>query len=107
MDGGVSKQTVKQLFESVKTLCAAVVLLTNDMKHMMETVGQSYASSVYPTVSEALRFTIREEVKEMEEEDKEESSIVLKGLEVPSGREFVEVYFRSRYNFAIVRYCLY
>ena len=40
LDGGVSKQAMKQLFETVKNLCAAVYTLTNNMKHVMETVGQ-------------------------------------------------------------------
>ena len=34
-----SEQAVKQLFESLKSLCAAVATLKNNMKHMMETVG--------------------------------------------------------------------
>ena len=45
-----------------------------------------------PTESEDLRFAIREEVKEMEEREKKKFSIVLKGLEVPSGIVFVEVF---------------
>ena len=83
---------MKQLFETVKSLCAAVVTLTNNMKNMMETVGQSNANPVNPSAWEALRLTIREEVMEMEEREKGKSLIVLKDLEVPSGREFVEVF---------------
>ena len=40
LDGGISEQTVKQLFETAKCLCAAVATLTNNMKQMVETVGQ-------------------------------------------------------------------
>ena len=35
LDGGVSEQAVKQLFETVKSWCAAVVTLINNMKNMM------------------------------------------------------------------------
>ena len=44
LDVGVSEQPGKQLFETVKSLCAAVATLTNNMKNMMETVGQSNAN---------------------------------------------------------------
>ena len=53
LDGGVSEQAVEQLFETVKSLCAAVATLTNNMKQMMQTVGESNANSVNPTESEA------------------------------------------------------
>ena len=48
-DGDVIEQSVKQLFETVKSLCAAVATLTNDMKQMMKTVGQSNANPINPT----------------------------------------------------------
>ena len=88
VDGGVSEQAVKQLFETVQSLCAAVTTLTNNMKQMMETVGQSNANPVNTTESEALRLAIREEVKEMKDREKMKSSIVVKGLEVPSNMDF-------------------
>ena len=91
-DGGVSKQAVKQLFDTVKSLCAAVGTLTNNMKQMIQTVSQSYANPVNPIESVALRLAIREEVREMVERVNRKSSIVVKSLEVPSGREFVEVF---------------
>ena len=78
---------MKQLFKTVKSLCATVVTL----KQMMETVFQSNSNPVNPTDSEVIRLAIREEVKEMEERVKRNSSIVVKSLKVPSGREFVEV----------------
>ena len=59
---------------------------------MMKTVGQSNANPVNQTESEALRLAIREEVKEMKEREKIKSSIVVNGLEVPSGRQFVEMF---------------
>ena len=43
-------------------------------------------------MSRAIRLAIREDVKEMEEKEKRMSSIVVLGLEVPFGREFVEVF---------------
>ena len=88
MDVGVSEQARKQLFDIVKSLCAAVGTLTNNMKQLMQTVGQLNSTHVKPTKSEALRFAIREEVKELEEGEKRKSSIVVKGLEVPSGVGF-------------------
>ena len=69
LDGSVSEQAVKQLFETVKSLFAAVANLTNNMKHMMETVGQSNGNPVNRTESEAHRL-IREEVMEMEERER-------------------------------------
>ena len=54
------------MFEAVKSLCAAV---TNNMKNMMETVGQSNANPVNPT----LRITNRDEIKEMEERQRKGS----------------------------------
>ena len=75
LDGGASEQAVKQLFETVKSLCAALATLTNNMKHMIETVGQSNSNPVNSTELEALRLTIREEVKEMVEREKWKSAI--------------------------------
>ena len=83
---------MKQLFETVKSLCAAVVTLTNNMKNMMETVVQANGNPVNPTESEALRLTIRGEIKEIEEREKRKTSIFVKSLEMPSGREFVLVF---------------
>ena len=40
LDGGASEQSVKQLFEIVKSLCAAVKTLTNDTKQLMQNVCQ-------------------------------------------------------------------
>ena len=37
---------MKQLFWTVKSLCAAVATLTSNIKHMMETVCQSNAKPV-------------------------------------------------------------
>ena len=62
------------------------------MKHMMETIGQSNDKTIKPNESEALRLTVREEVKEIDEREKRKSSIVVKGLEVPFFRQFVEVF---------------
>ena len=89
MDAGVSKQTVKPLFETVKNLCNAVAILTNNMNHMMETVGQLNINPVNPIQSEDLKLAIRQELKAMKEREKR---IIVKGLEVPSGREFVKVF---------------
>ena len=47
-----------------------MAILTKDMENMMKTVGQLNANPVKPTESEALRLTIREEVKEMEERER-------------------------------------
>ena len=58
---------------------------------MIETGGQSNPNPVNPTEPQALRLAIRDEVKEIEEREKRKSSIVVKGLEVASGREFVKV----------------
>ena len=54
------------MFGTVKSLRAAVATLTSDMKHMMETIGQSNDKTIKPNESEALRLTVREEVKELE-----------------------------------------
>ena len=43
-------------------------------------------------MSEVLRHTIREDVREMVEREKRKSSIFVKVLEVPFGREFVDVF---------------
>ena len=48
LDGGVSEQAVKQLFETVKEVCYEVDIMTNNMKQMIETVGWSNASSINP-----------------------------------------------------------
>ena len=37
LDDGFSEKAVKQLFEAVKSLCAAVATLANNMKQMIET----------------------------------------------------------------------
>ena len=58
LDDGVIEQAVKQLFETVQNLCCAVSNLTNNMKHMIETVSQANANPVDRTESEALRLTI-------------------------------------------------
>ena len=89
LDVSVSEQAVKQLFDTVKSLCATVANLTNDMRMLrMENVGHSNANPVNTTESESFRLAIREEVKEMEEREKRKSSIVVKGLEEPCAREF-------------------
>ena len=54
---------MKQLFDTVKSLCAAMDTLTSNMNNMMKTVGQSNINHVNPTVSEVLRNTIREDVR--------------------------------------------
>ena len=46
LDGGISEQDVEQLLETVNSLCAAVATLTNNMKQMMETTGQSNINHV-------------------------------------------------------------
>ena len=63
------------------------------MKNMMETVGQLNVNPFNQTESEALRLTIREEVNEVEERQKRKSMLVVKSLEVLSGRELVEVFY--------------
>ena len=79
---------MKQLFETVKSLFAIVATLTNNKNQIKETVGQSNANLVNQTESETLRLAIIAEIKEMKEREK----IVVKGFEVPSGREFMEVF---------------
>ena len=92
LDSGIREEAVKQLFETVQRLCAAVATSTKNMKQMMKNVGQLNANPLNPTESEVIRLAIIEEVKEMEEREKKKTSIVVKGLEVPSGTEFVEVF---------------
>ena len=59
------------LSETVKSLCTAVVTL----KNRMEIVNQSNANLGNPTESEALRLTIRKEVKDMEKRERERGSL--------------------------------
>ena len=58
LNGGVSEQAVKQLFETVKSLGATLATLTSNMKQMMENVGQSNANPVNLAEAEALRLAI-------------------------------------------------
>ena len=59
LDGGASEQALKWLMETIKSLCAAVATFINNMKQMMETVGQSNANPVNPSDSVALRLDIQ------------------------------------------------
>ena len=45
-----------------------------------------------PTESEALTLAIRKEFKEMKGKENRKSSIVVKGLELPSGKEIVGIF---------------
>ena len=63
------------------------------MQNMMETACQGNANPVIPSESEALRLTIKRKLRKWKRErEKRKSSKVVKGLEMPSGREFVEVF---------------
>ena len=72
-------------------MVAAVGTLTNIMKQLMHTVGQSNANPVNPTASKALKLAIREEVNEMEEREKRKSSIVVQCLLVETLWRFLRM----------------
>ena len=86
------REAVKQLFETVKGLCFSVGELTKNVQQLLQSTSQLQPTSASSVPPDDLRVTIREEVREMEERDKRKDSIVVKGLDVPDGRSFQDVF---------------
>ena len=63
---------VQQLFETVKSLCVVVTKLGNDMKEFFDKSVSTQNQSCSSPSSEDLKLTIREEIREMDERDKNE-----------------------------------
>ena len=90
---GVSEQAVQQLFETVKSLCVSVAKLTNDVKNMMGLLVSQMPIPLIQLSRKPSELLLHRRLRIWKRErEKRNSSIVVKGLEVPSGREIMEVF---------------
>lgn len=73
---------IAQLFVMVRSLCAAIAKLTDRVDALSS--HSSSAMSTPGTSGEELRFSIREEIVEMEERRKRKDSVIFRGVMVES-----------------------
>lgn len=78
----VDKLAFRQLFQTVRQLCETVSTLSEQMSRLVS--GQQSSVLSRTPGDEDLRVVIREEMREMEERNKRKSSIIIRGMDVPT-----------------------
>ena len=81
---GNDNAPMKKMFASVKSLVETVNILKDQVKLLMDSSrGSNVSNNAVPSAptTDSLRVSIREEIREMEEQKKRSSSLIIRGLQ--------------------------